>query len=376
MVGHLMPLPPLTSIPAEVVALEDYEALARPRMSESAWAYIAGGAADELTLAANRTAFQRLQILPRVLADLRGGHTRLTMFGDEYAHPILMAPMALHRLVHEHGEVASVLGAGAAKSGMVVSTESSIDLETIAQAAQTPLWFQLYLQQDREFTLSLVQRAEAAGYRAIVLSVDAPINGVRNREQRAGFRLPPDVSAVHLRDLATPPRSNDSFGESPLFASPIPESAARWTDIEWLRAQTRLPILVKGILRADDAQRAIAHGAAGIIVSNHGGRTLDTVPASIDVLPMIAEAAQAQVPLLLDGGVRRGTDVLKAIALGATAVMVGRPCLYGLATAGAAGVAHVLHILRAEFEAAMVLSGCASLADIDRSLIWQRDTLS
>lgn len=371
-----MPLPALTSIPTEVVALDDYEALARPRMSESAWAYIAGAAADELTLAANRTAFQRLQILPRVLADLRGGHTRLELFGDAYEHPIFMAPMALHRLAHEQGELASVLGAGTAKSGMVVSTESSIDLETIAQAALAPLWFQLYLQQDRAFTQTLVQRAEQAGYRALVLSVDAPINGVRNREQRAAFRPPPGISAVNLRDLATPTRSNGRLGESPLFASQIPEVAARWTDIDWLRAQTRLPILVKGILRADDAQRAIAHGAAGIIVSNHGGRTLDTVPASIDVLPMIAEAVQAQVPLLLDGGVRRGTDVLKAIALGASGVLVGRPCLYGLAAAGAAGVAHVLHILRAEFEAAMVLSGCATLAEIDRSLIWQRDTSS
>lgn len=364
-----MTLPPLTSIPGDVVALDDYEALARARMSESAWAYISGAAADELTLTANRAAFQHVQILPRVLADLRGGHTRLELFGDRYEHPILMAPMALHRLAHEHGELASVLGASAAKAGMVVSTESSIDLETLAQAAQTPLWFQLYLQQDRGFTQTLVQRAEQAGYRALVLSVDAPINGVRNREQRAAFRPPPDISAVNLRDLPAAARSNAQLGESPLFGSQLPELAARWTDIDWLRGQTRLPILVKGVLRADDAQRAIAHGAAGIIVSNHGGRTLDTVPASIDMLPAIADAVQAQVPLLLDGGIRRGTDVLKAIALGASAVLVGRPCLYGLATAGAAGVAHVLHILRAEFEAAMFLSGCATLAGIDRSLI-------
>ncbi len=364
-------LPPLQAIPAGTVALADYEPLAQARMSASAWAYVSGGAADELTLADNIAAFRRLRLMPRVLADLRGAHTRLELFGDTFEHPILVAPTALHRLAHEQGELGSVIGAAAAKAGMVVSTESSIDLEFIAQSAQTPLWFQLYLQADRGFTRDLVQRAEASGYRALVLTVDAPINGVRNREQRAGFAVPAGISAANLQGMQPAARTGAGVGDSPLFGSRMADDAARWSDLEWLREHTRLPILLKGVLRADDAQRAITQGAAGIIVSNHGGRTLDGVPATVDVLPAIAEAVQGRIPLLIDGGIRRGTDVLKALALGASAVLVGRPCLHGLAAAGAAGVAHVLHILRAEFEAAMMLAGCPTLAAIDRSLIWQ-----
>lgn len=365
------PLPPLQEIPPGTVALADYETLARARMSEAAWAYLCGGAADESTLDDNLAAFRRLRLHARVLADLRGGHTRLNLFGDVFEHPILIAPMALHQLAHEHGELASAFGAAAAKAGMVVSTESSVALEAIAQVAQTPLWFQLYIQVDRGFTRDLVQRAEAAGYRALVLTVDAPINGVRNREQRAGFAVPAGISAVNLHGMRTPPVANGRVGESPLFGGPLPGAAAKWSDIEWLQSQTRLPVIVKGVLRADDAERALGLGVAGLVVSNHGGRTLDTLPATIDVLPEIAQTVEGRVPLLLDGGIRRGTDVLKALALGATAVMVGRPCLHGLAAAGAAGVAHVLHILRAELEAAMVLTGCPTLASIDRSLTWR-----
>jgi 4-hydroxymandelate oxidase len=377
MVGNLMidQLPPLTSIPADCVALGDYESLARERVDSAAWAYLNGGAADELTVADNIAAFRRLRLLPRVLRDLRSAHTRVELFGDTFQHPIFIAPMALHRLAHEHAELATMTGASAAQAGMIVSTESSVRLETIAQSAQSPLWFQLYLQADRGFTRELVQRAEASGYRALVLTVDAPINGVRNREQRSGFRVPSTISPVNLHGMNPRPQRAARVGESPLFATGLLDHAARWSDVEWLRKQTRLPIILKGILHADDAHRAIEQGAAGLIVSNHGGRTLDTVAATIDVLPAIAERVDGRVPVLLDGGIRRGTDVLKALALGASAILVGRPILHGLAAAGAAGVAHVLTILHAELEAAMALSGCATVAEIHRSLIWTADNV-
>ncbi|WP_280355807.1 alpha-hydroxy acid oxidase [Pseudomonas sp. BN414] len=358
-------------IPAEIAAVADYEAFARERMTPSAWAYLNGGAADELTLADNLTAFQRVRLLNRVLEDLGGGQTRLELCGLELDYPILLAPVAYQKLAHPDGELASVLGASAMGAAMVVSTQASVSLEDIAQAAQTPLWFQLYIQPDREFTRELVRRAEAAGYRALVVTVDAPVNGLRNREQRAAFALPANVEAVNLKGMRSLPPSVAQPGSSPLFGSPLLASAPTWKDLEWLQSLTRLPVLVKGVMNPRDAVRAVEQGVAGIVVSNHGGRTLDSLPATLDVLPAIAQAVQGRVPLLLDGGVRRGTDVFKALALGASAVMIGRPYVHGLAVAGPSGVAHVLHLLRTELEVAMALTGCARLNDIDASLIWR-----
>jgi 4-hydroxymandelate oxidase len=362
--------PPLQQIPAEVVALADYEPLARERMDAAAWAYLQGGATDELTLSDNVAAFQRLRLRGRVLAELGGGHTRLSLLGTEFDYPILLAPVALQRLAHPDGELATVLAASAMGAGMVVSTEASATLEEIAAAAQTPLWFQLYIQHDRDFTRQLVQRAERAGYRALVVTVDAPVNGLRNRERRAGFALPQGVETVNLRGMAPRPPQVARAGASPLFGSPLLDAAPTWKDLEWLLSLTRLPVLVKGVMAPADARRAIDSGIAGIVVSNHGGRTLDTLPATIDALPAIARAVAGRVPLLLDGGIRRGTDVLKALALGADAVLLGRPYVHGLAAAGAPGVAHVLHILRTELEVAMALTGCRDLAAVDRDLIW------
>lgn len=360
------PLPKLQQIPPSIAALADYEPFARERMSEQAWAYLAGGAADELTLADNRAAFDRLRLRGRVLADLRGGNTRLRLFGQDFEHPLFLAPVAYQKLVHPEGELASVLGASALGAGMVVSTQACVELEAIAAQAQTPLWFQLYIQADREFTATLVRRAEAAGYQALVLTVDAPVSGIRNREQRAGFALPADVEAVNLRGMRVP--ECQAQGRI-LLGTPLLETAPGWDDLLWLRSLTRLPLLVKGVMDAEDARRAVAAGVDGIIVSNHGGRTLDGLPATIEVLEEIAVAVAGRVPLLLDGGIRRGSDVLKALALGASAVLVGRPYVFGLAAAGAVGVAHVLQILRAELEVAMALTGCRTLADIDASLI-------
>ncbi len=337
-------------------------------MSAGAWAYMTGGAADELTMRWNQEAYRRLQLTGRPLNDLSNGNTRVTLFGHTFDYPILLAPIASQKLAHPDGELATVLGASAIKAGFVVSTKSNVMLEDIARAAQSPLWFQLYLQLDRGITLELVQRAQSAGYQALVVTVDAPVSGVRNAEQRAGFQLPPGIDAVNLHGAKTP-SAHVVAGVNTVFG-PFLDRAPTWKDIAWLRSQTRLPLIVKGITAPQDALRAVAEGADGIIVSNHGGRTLDTLPPTIEILPRIASALEGRTTLLVDGGIRRGTDVLKALALGAQAVLIGRPYIYGLAAAGAPGVAHVVHILRTELEVAMALTGCRNISSITRDVLW------
>jgi len=356
-------------IPPGTVALSDYEAAASQRIDAKAWAYIAGGSADELTLRANRNAFDRLRLQSRVLADMQGANTKLTLLGQELDYPILLAPVAFQKLVHPDGELAAAFGAAAIGATMVVSTQASQPLERIAQVAKAPLWFQLYVQPDRCFTEALIRRAEAAGYRALVVTVDAPVS-LRNREQRAGYRLPPGIEAVNLRGLPPMPPNRAGPAESEVFRGLL-DGAATWKDIAWLRSITSLPVLLKGIMTPMDAVRAVEEGVAGIIVSNHGGRSLDTLPASIEALPHVAAAVAGRVPVLLDGGIRRGTDVLKALALGAKAVLIGRPYVYGLAVGGPVGVIHVLKILRTELEIAMALTGRPNLKAIDRTVLWE-----
>jgi 4-hydroxymandelate oxidase len=361
--------PPWAQIPPEIASVADYEPWARERLTASAWAYLAGGAGDELTLRRNRTAFDEIRLRGRVLEDLRGGHTRVQLFGQTFDSPILLAPVAYLKLAHPDGELAAVVGATAAEAGCVLSTHSSTELEAVAaQSKRGRLWFQLYPQPDREFTAALARRAEAAGCSALVVTLDAPVNGNRNREQRAGFRLPPGVEAVLARRLPPAPRYRGGAGQ-PLCGG-ILETALTWNDVAWLRSLTRLPLLLKGVMDPADAARAVECGVDGLIVSNHGGRTLDTLPAAIEVLPAIAARVDRRVPLLLDGGIRRGTDILKALALGADAVLIGRPYVFGLAAAGAVGVAHVVNLLRAELEVAMALTGCRDLKAIGRSVIW------
>ena len=345
------------------VTLADHEQLAQQGMDPGAWAYLCGGAADEITLRENMDAWQRLTLRPRVLQPLAGGHTRLTLLGRTLAHPILVAPMAYQRLAHPQGELASALASAVLGTGYVLSTQASVLLEEVAplvlgEPARGPLWFQLYLQAARADTLTLVRRAEATGFEALVLTVDAPVQGPRDRERRAGFLLPPGVAAVNLPAPAHPADTRGSLFDTLLRSGPT------WDDLAWLRSQTTLPILLKGITHPDDARLAVEHGAAGLIVSNHGGRTLDTMPATATLLPDIVAAAAGQVPVLVDGGIRRGTDVFKALALGASAVLVGRPVLHGLATGGAQGVAHVLRLLIDELEIAMALCGCRTLDQI------------
>jgi len=366
---------PLTHICADVAAVMDYEPLARARMTDSAWAYLQGGAADELTLADNLAAFRRLRLLPRVLNCVADGNTHVTLLGRRHAAPMLLAPVAFQQLAHPEGERATVLAASAMQTGMVVSTQAGIALEVLAQDAQaqdaqSPLWFQLYIQPDRDFTRDLVSRAEAAQYQALVVTVDAPVHGARNREQRAGFALPAGMRPVNLDGMRALPAEPVRAGGPSLLQTQLIRHAPTWDDLAWLRGVTKLPILLKGILSPDDAERAVHAGMAGVIVSNHGGRSLDGAPATIDALPAIAHAVARRVPVLLDGGIRRGTDVFKALALGASAVLVGRSFMYGLAAAGAPGVVHVLHMLRTELEIAMVLTGCRTLADIDATRLF------
>ena len=354
------------------LSLADHEALASSRLTPQALAYIQGGAADELTLRDNLGAWQALKLLPRVLQPLAGGHTRVALLGRTLRHPILIAPMAYQCLAHPLGEQASALAAALLGAGYILSAQASTLVETVAplvlgEAERGPLWFQLYVQPDRAFTLDLVRRAEAAGFEALVITVDAPVNGARDRERRANFQLPPGVSAVNLAGMQRPAIASLSTGQSPLFDGLLAH-APTWADIAWLRAHTPLPILLKGITHPGDAVLAIEHGAAGVIVSNHGGRTLDTMPSTAQLLPAIVAAVRGRVPVLVDGGIRRGTDVLKAMALGASAVLVGRPVMHGLANAGPAGVAQVIRLLRDELEIAMALCGCATLAQAGQVL--------
>ncbi|WP_207291218.1 alpha-hydroxy acid oxidase [Comamonas kerstersii] len=362
-----------TQIPADIRCAADYERHAIHHIEAQAWQHIQSGADQNLTLSHNRAALDALRLVPQPVADLRHAHTRIELLGQTLASPLLLAPVAYQRLVHPEGELATVRAAMALQTGMVVSTLSSFTLEEIAQAGQaaatemghsTPRWFQLYMQPAREHSLQLIRRAEAAGYTAIVWTVDASI-------KRSGFALPHGVEAANLRGMPSTQHTPPLLGPI-LFGTPLMQQIPTWDDLRWLRAQTQLPIIVKGILSPAQAQQAVDLGADALIVSNHGGRVLDGVVSPIEVLPAIAQAVQGQVPLLLDSGVRHGTDVVKALALGASAALIGRPQLYALATAGLVGVAHLLHLLRAELELTMAQLGCATVADITPAVLWQQ----
>lgn len=371
-----LPVPVIGQVPPGIVSLADHEAHARTLLDANALAYFCGGAGDETTLRANRSAWDDILLQPRILRSVAGGHTRCELLGRTLAHPILLAPVAYQRLAHPDGELASAYAGAAQGAGIVLSTQASMPLEQIAQAVLSeagrgPLWFQLYMHPERSLTRELVARAEQAGYEALVVTVDAPTNGVRDRERRVNFKLPADIRAVNLAGRPLTPMTQLQPGQSGVF-DVLLQGAPTWDDIAWLQGITRLPVLLKGILHEDDALLAAQMGLAGIIVSNHGGRTLDTTPATATILPRIVQKLDGVMPVLVDGGIRRGTDVLKAIALGADAVLVGRPYVYGLANAGAVGVAHVIRLLRDELEVAMALCGCATLDQITPALLMPR----
>lgn len=355
---------PLSVIPKEIAAAGDYERFSKDHLSPMAHDYLVGGAADEITVRENVEAFQSWRLRQRVLADVREGHTRLTLFGQSLAHPFILAPVAYQRLFHPEGEQASTLAAGVMEGACVLSTLASVSLEDVADSARGPLWFQLYFQRERAATLALIRRAEASGYGVIVVTVDAALAGIRNRDLRSGFHLPEGIGPVNLLRPEDFPPAHQSGNVFVDFMSCAPT----WADIEWLCAETALPVVIKGVLDAEDALLARRCGVAGIVVSNHGGRVLDGVLPALEALPSVVDAADG-VPVLLDGGVRRGADAFKAIALGASAVMVGRPYIHALAVAGALGVAHLIRTLREELEVNMALCGCATLSSISRTSI-------
>lgn len=366
------PLPPLSNIPPEIACVSDYRGFAKQRVTAANWAYIDGTAGDGLTAENNQKAFQKLTLTTRVLQTLEPCHTRLTLLGMPLEHPFLIAPIAYQKLAHEQGELATVVGAGATQTPMVVSMQASVLWDDIAAQAQAPLWLQPYLPAKQpDHIKRLVERAQECGFKALVVTADAPVSGNRNAEQRAGFQLPKSISAVNLNDFLLPAaQAHPDSGSGPLFASGLLAQAPTWDDLADLIRQSPLPVILKGVLSAEDAKKAQNIGCAGIIVSNHGGRTLDGLPASIDALPAIVDAVGPHWPILLDGGIRRGSDAFKAIALGAKAVLIGRPIVWALASAGAAGVAHSIQLLRAELEVCMALTGCPSLDAIQSSSIY------
>jgi isopentenyl diphosphate isomerase/L-lactate dehydrogenase-like FMN-dependent dehydrogenase len=348
------------------INLLDYEALAGQRMAHIPWAwdYYQGGSEDEVSLRANRAAFEQLRLRPRMLVNVSTCDLRTSVLGIPISMPILVAPTAGHGLAHSDAECATARAVQQAGTLMIASTQSTRSLEEIAQAGQCPRWFQLYIDSYRQAE-HLVRRAEAAGYQGLVLTVDTPQRGNRERDIRnnIGSLLEAHYPSVRSGN-ASPPWEESSNEEEP----PITD-ALTWEILPWLRSITSLPILLKGILTAEDARLALEYGAAGILVSNHGGRQLDSVVAGIEALPEVVEAVAGRCEVYVDGGVRRGTDVLKALALGARAVLIGRPILWGLAVNGERGVHHVLQLLRAELELAMALAGCPTLGSITRSLV-------
>ncbi|HEV8384173.1 MAG TPA: alpha-hydroxy acid oxidase, partial [Candidatus Acidoferrales bacterium] len=356
--------------PAGPVNLFEFEELAKRRLSRMAYDYIAQGAADEVTLRWNRASFDNLRLKPRALVDVSQLDTRMKLFGQAHEFPVLLAPTAYHKLVYREGERATARGAGAARATLVVSSFATVAIEDVAKAATSRLWFQLYVQPDRSFTRDLVQRAEAAGCQALVITVDTPIAGTRNREERDRFTLPPGMNVENLKDLLKQKATSAHRGDKDIYSA-ILDPRLTWEGIDWIRSFAKIPVLLKGIIAPEDAKLAVEHGAAGVIVSNHGARNLDTGPATIDALPRVIEAIEGRIPVLMDGGVRRGTDVVKALALGAKAVLIGRPYLWGLAVGGATGIERVLKILVTEFRAAMALCGVRSISEIDRRVLWE-----
>jgi 4-hydroxymandelate oxidase len=351
--------------------VDEYHREARARMESTAYDYYAGGAWDELTLGWNESAFDRIQLYPRVMRDVTERSAATTVLGHDLSFPLLVAPTAFHGLAHPHGEVATARATASAGTIFTASTLSNRSIEEITAAGGTT-WFQLYVYKDRELARALVERAATAGCTAIVLTVDVPGVGMRERDMRNRFHLPAGLGLGNFQAGADGiPDDLDGSGLAAYIQSCF-DASLTWKDLEWLASITDLPVVVKGVIHPEDARLAADHGAAAVFVSNHGGRQLDTGPATLEVLPEISEALDGRVELMIDGGVRRGTDILKAIALGARAVGIGRAALWGLAVGGGDGVADVLRILSAEFDAAMAMCGVTAVDQIGTDLLRRR----
>ncbi|MDQ1049091.1 alpha-hydroxy acid oxidase [Streptomyces sp. V4I2] len=347
--------------------VHDFEIAARATLDPVYADFIAGGARDEITVRANEAAFGRLQLLPRVLRGSAVRELDITLLGSRASLPVLLSPTAFHKLVDPEGELATARAAAAAGAIMIVSMASTVAVGELADAVRAvgddvPLWFQLYIQPDLEITEALVRRATDAGCGALVVTVDSPVLGAGERNRRNSFHdLPPGLRCENLVDL----RDGERGHVRQIAMSP----ELNWEHIDWLRGVTDLPILLKGVLHPEDARLAVRHGVDGLLLSNHGGRQLDTVPATLELLPEIVAAVAGRVPVVLDGGVRRGTDAVKALALGASAVGIGRPVMWALAEGGEKGVRRLLDLLREELDDTMALCGASGLADLTPDLV-------
>lgn len=352
------------------INLFELEKLAEAKLEKIAFDYYSSGAHDEITLKDNREAFNKIKIHYKVLVDVSKRDTATEIFGQKISFPLIIAPTAFHKMACKEGECATAQAAKKAGTIMCLSTLSNTKVEDVSRSCEGNFWFQLYVFRDKSVTEKLVRRVEKAGAKALVVTVDAPLLGTRERDVRNQFQLPKGLSVINL----LPDNKEELPDDKPdsglaLYFNEMLDQSLNWKDIEWLASITKLPIILKGIVRPDDALRAIDCGAKGIVVSNHGGRQLDTSPATIEVLPTIADAVNDRIEILMDGGIRRGTDIIKAIALGAKAVLMGRPVLWGLAHNGYEGVYDVLSLMKKEFDLAMALSGCASVEEIQRDLV-------
>lgn len=351
------------------VNVAELEAIAERKLPRATYDYYAGGAEDERTMARNRAGFERYALLHHVLVNVETVDTSTTVLGSPVTNPVLVAPTAYQRLADDEGETATARATGAAGSLMAVSTLATRSLEEVAAAASGPLWFQLYVYRDRSVTERLIARAEAAGYRALAVTVDTPRLGRRERDHRNGFTLPPGLTIANFAQEGPDRAGLERYGSLAAYASAQLDPSLTWQSIEWLRERTSLPIVLKGIVRADDAKRAVECGANGVWVSNHGGRQLDGCEAAVLALPAVAAAVDGAAEVYVDGGIRRGSEVVKALALGARAVFIGRPVLWGLAVGGERGVRRVLDLLGEEVALSLALAGCPDLRSVDRSLV-------
>jgi 4-hydroxymandelate oxidase len=347
-----------------LVNIADYARAARETLAQDVRDYFEGGALDEITLRENTAGWERLKLYYRVLAGVGKRDMTTTVLGQSISMPIVVAPTAFHKLACDEGEIAAARAAKAAGTLFILSSLSNTAMEAVFAEAGSSRWFQLYIYKDRAITLDLVQRAEAAGAEAIVLTVDAPGLGTRERDARNSFRLPDGLAVENLAPLGKGQMPEVSGSGLAAYVRDNFKSDLGFGDLDWLCGSTRLPVVVKGVCRGDDTRRVAEHGAKAVVVSNHGGRQLDTAPDTCEVLPHVVEAAGDRCEIYVDGGIRRGSDVLKAIALGARAVLVGRPILWGLCVDGQQGALQVLEILRRELDEAMLLCGCTKLSDI------------
>ena len=343
------------------LSIADYERLAEERLEPGPWAYLAGGSGDEWTLRENRAAFGRWTFRPRVLRDVSEISTATTVLGTPLALPVVVAPVAYQQLYDRDGECATARGAAAVGAGMAVSTFSTRSHEEIAAAAPGLVqWCQLYVFRDRGVTREHLAEAAGAGCSAVVLTVDTPRLAQRERDLRAGFEIPSDLPLPYARAAI------GDAAQNPAAQFSLLDDSVSWRDLEWIAGEAKLPVVLKGVVTREDAETAVEHGAAAVVVSNHGGRQLDGAPATLDALPEVVEAVAGRAEVYVDGGIRRGTDVAKALALGARAVLAGRAPIYGLAVAGEDGVRHVLELLRDELTLALSLLGCTSPEQLTR----------